>query len=177
MKVSYANLKLKTKTDIKEFDFQDNKIEVLQYLPAEEKYALVMTLVDNNRMENGLYDHVRLDVCFHLLLVYAYSNLNFTEKQKENEDKIYDALMSNGLMDMILSNIPESEYNYLYHMINRYVEDGLKYNMTAASIIKTFITDLPKQAAAANEIVEKFNPENFKAVLNFAKAANGGRDI
>lgn len=177
MKVSYANLKLKTKTEIKEFDFQGNKIEVLQYLPAEEKYILVMTLLNNNKLENGLYDHVRMDICFHLLLIYAYSNLNFTDKQKENEDKIYDTLMSNGLMDSILSNIPESEYNYLYNMVNKYMEDNIKYNMTTISLVKSIIADLPKQAAVANEIVEKFDPAKFQAVIDFAKAANGGRAI
>lgn len=177
MKVSYANLKLKTKADVQSFDFQDVKIEVLQYLPVEDKYALVMTLLENNRMENGLYDHVKLDVAFHLLLVYMYSNLNFTDKQKENEDKIYDVLASNGLLEAIISRIPESEYNYLYSMIEKYMEEDLKYSTTAVSLIKSLIVDLPKQAAAASEIVDNFNPEKFQAVLDFAKAANGDRKI
>ena len=41
-KVSYTNLKLKINKEIKEISFNDTKIEVLQYLPIEDKYDLVM---------------------------------------------------------------------------------------------------------------------------------------
>ena len=37
-KVSYANLKLKTDKTVKAFDFMGQEIEVLQYLPIEDKY-------------------------------------------------------------------------------------------------------------------------------------------
>ena len=41
MKVSYANMKLKVKDEVKTFKFQDNDIEMLQYLPSEDKYSLI----------------------------------------------------------------------------------------------------------------------------------------
>ena len=41
-KVSFTNLKLKMNKEIKEISFNNTKIEVLQYLPIEEKYDLVM---------------------------------------------------------------------------------------------------------------------------------------
>ena len=41
-KVSYANLKLKIDTNVNTFDFQGQVIEVLKYLPIEDKYDLVM---------------------------------------------------------------------------------------------------------------------------------------
>lgn len=177
MKVSYANLKLKTKTDVKEFDFQGNKIEVLQYLPIEDKHALVFTVLQNTQQSTGLYDHVNAEMYFHLYLVYMYSNLNFTDKQKEAEDKIYDALSSNGLLDMIISNIPETEYNFLYSMITAHMKEDLEYNTTASAIINKLINDLPAQAEAMSDILNNFDPDKFTMVKEFAKAANGGRDI
>ena len=42
MKVSYANMKLKMNTDVNTFDFCGQKIEVLKYLPAQDKYDLLM---------------------------------------------------------------------------------------------------------------------------------------
>ena len=42
MKISYANMKLKTDTSVKTFDFGGQKVEVLQYLPAQDKYDLLM---------------------------------------------------------------------------------------------------------------------------------------
>ena len=62
-------------------------------------------------------------------------------------------------------------------MIERTMKEDLQYNTTAASVIKSIIVDLPKSAEAANSIVDNFDPEKFQAVLDFAKAANGGREI
>ena len=42
MKVSYANLKLKPAATTSTFEFCGNNIEVLNYLPIEDKYDLVM---------------------------------------------------------------------------------------------------------------------------------------
>lgn len=42
MKISYANMKLKLNTDVNTFDFKGQKVEVLKYLPAEDKYDLLM---------------------------------------------------------------------------------------------------------------------------------------
>jgi hypothetical protein len=41
MKVSYANMKLKTNTEVNTFMFKDTQIEVLKYLPARDKYDLL----------------------------------------------------------------------------------------------------------------------------------------
>lgn len=175
-KVTYASLKLKTNTDVISFDYNGNSIEVLQYLPIENKYDLV-TVTAQNSLENGVYNPVKLDMFFHLYLVYMYSNITFTEKQRENETKLYDTLKSTGLMDEILKNIPEVEYNALLQHLEEYVKVMGKYNKTVVSLFKSLINDLPAQAEAAAKIVENFNPEKFKEVIDFAKAANGGRDI
>ena len=136
-----------------------------------------MSTVENAKDENGLYNDIKVDLFFHLFLVYKYTGITFTEKQKEDEIKLYDTIMSTGLMDTILSAIPETEYNFLYNSINKYMTDDLKYNTTAAAVIKSLITDLPKQAEAANKIIENFDKEKFQAVIDFAQAANGGRPI
>ena len=54
-KVSYANLKLKVDNSIKTFDFNGNQIEVLQYLPIEDKYDLIMITLQKAK-ENGIYN-------------------------------------------------------------------------------------------------------------------------
>ena len=60
-KVSYANLKLKTDTSFNTFDFQGQTIEVLKYLPIEDKYDLVMITLQNAE-EDGIYRN-RLPKC------------------------------------------------------------------------------------------------------------------
>lgn len=175
-KVSYASLKLKTKTDVKTFDYEGNAIEVLQYLPFEDKYSLIMITLQN-ALEEGIYNPLRLDMYFHLFLVYSYTNITFTDKQRENEFKLYDALKSNGLLDSVLSNIPESEYTTLFDLLNEMVEVKTKYNRSVVSLVQSLIHDLPSQAQAAMDIVNNFDKDKFQEVVNFAKAANGGREI
>ena len=175
-KVSYASLKLKTKTDVKTFDYEGSTIEVLQYLPFEDKYSLIMITLQN-ALEEGIYNPLRLDMYFHLFLVYSYTNITFTDKQRENEFKLYDALKSNGLLDSVLSNIPESEYITLFDLLNEMVEVKTKYNRSVVSLVQSLIHDLPSQAQAAMDIVNNFDKDKFQEVVNFAKAANGGREI
>ena len=55
MKVSYANMKLKLNTGVKTFDFKDQKVEVLQYLPARDKYDLLMITLQKAE-EDGIYN-------------------------------------------------------------------------------------------------------------------------
>lgn len=175
-KVSYANLKLKTKEEIKEFDFNGSKIEVLQYLPLQDKIDLIDITCQKAR-EDRLYSPIKIDAYFHLHLVYLYTNLTFTEKQREDEYKLYDCLMSNGLIDGVLMNMNKKEYESLLNLLNQKIEDELKYNTTAAAILNQLITDLPKNAEAAKKIMDEFDPKKYQAVVDFATAANGGRPI
>ena len=175
-KVSYANLKLKTKTDVLTFDFEGEQIEVLQYLPISDKYDLIMITLQKAK-EGNIYNQLKLDMFFHLHLVYLYTNLSFTDKQKENEFKIYDTLQSNGFINKMIGFIPKEEYEDLFEMIEKQVKMEMKYTTTAASVLSKLVDDLPKNAEAAMKIVDNFDPNKFQAVKDFAAAANGGRDI
>ena len=53
----------------------------------------------------------------------------------------------------------------------------LEFNTTFAAVVKSIINDLPAQAEAMQNIVNTFDPEKYQAVIDFAKAANGGRAI
>lgn len=175
-KVSYANLKLKTDTSVNTFEFNGNTIEVLKYLPIEDKYDLVMITLQKS-LDNGIYNALKVDFYFHLHLVYMYTNLSFTDKQRENEMKLYDTLKSNGLIDKLLEVIEEEEYNFLYESINAIIADNMQYQMSIVALVKGLIEDLPTGAEAAMKIVDSFNPEKYQQVIQFAQAANGGRPI
>jgi hypothetical protein len=80
-------------------------------------------------------------------------------------------------MDAIYNAIPVSETKYLQDMLDETLAVKLEYRNTIASVINSFIENLPVNANAAKDIIEKFNPEDFQRVLNFATAANGNRPI
>ena len=175
-KVSYSNLKLQTNNDVKICEFKNQKIEVLQYASIKDKYDLVMVTLQKS-LEDGIYNPIKIDTFFHLGLVYVYSNLNITDKQREDEFKLYDTLASNGLIDEIVNLIPEEEYTALQNYMEELIKYSMKYKNTIAAVIRSVIEDLPKNAQAAQEIINNFDKESFKEVIEFAKAANGNRPI
>lgn len=176
IKTSYANLKLKVNTEVKSVDYNGNVIEVLQYLPIDDKYSLINITLQKAK-EGSIYNPLKKDMYFHLNLVYMYSSLTFTEKQREDESKLYDTLVSNGLMDLIIEAIPESEYTILYSYLDEQEELLLTYKNTFGGAISEIIENLPLRADEMQQIVSTFDPEKFQNVLDFAKAANGGREI
>lgn len=176
-KITYTSLKLKTKDSVETFDFNNNKIEVLQYLPIEEKYDIVMSVLENSKESDGLYNPLKIDMYFHLYLVYAYTNITFTEKQRENESKLYDTLQSNEFISNMINKIPEEEYQGLYSYVEDCIEDRLHYSTTTAAALRSIIGDLPKQLEQMQKVVDNFDPNKYQAVIDFAKAANGNREI
>jgi hypothetical protein len=176
MKVSYANMKLKVNTEVNTFEFCGQNIEVLKYLPARDKYDLLMVTLQKS-MEHGAYNEFKLNLYFELNLVYMYTNISFTEKQREDEFKLYDTLKSNGFFELFFQAIDEDEYNELFAQLNAIKDANFKNRMSAGAVISKFIDDLPANAETAAKIVESFNPEQFKQVIDFATYANGGRNI
>lgn len=176
MKVSYANMKLKTNTTVNTFQFCGQKIEVLNYLPATDKYDLLMITLQKS-LEGNIYNEFKLNLFFELNLVYMYTNISFTEKQREDEFKLYDTLKSNGFFELFYETMNEDEYNDLFEQITALKTTMEKSRGSIAGVIANLIEDLPANAEAAAKIVESFDPQQFKEVIDFARYANGGRDI
>lgn len=174
--VKYTNLDLKLNKSTKKITYNGQEIEVLQYLPIEEKESLINITLQESK-EGNIYNSVKKDIFFHMNLVFAYTNITFTDKQRQDIGGLYDKLTCSGLLEEILNNIPESEYQTLYSYFEELEEDKIKYDNTILGVVKQWISDIPKNTKEMEEIVKNFNPENFQAVLDFAKAANGNRDI
>lgn len=174
-KVSFASLKLKTLDAVKTVNINEEKqIEIKQYLPAEDKYDLIMISLQQSK-ENGIYNDFKLDIFLHLNLVFMYTNLTFTDKQRENLPGLYDILETNGIINLVVKNIPEEELSNIYAAISEIKDSLVAYENSFAGVANNFITNLPENAQAAADIVDNFDPEKYSEVVNFAKAV-GMRD-
>ena len=95
--------------------------------------------------------------------------LKFTlsTKQKQVEE------MQNSIKvgDSILLN------SGMYGKVLDIIGDTLNYKNTAGAVIQSFINDLPKNAEIASNIVDSFDKDKYKEVIEFAKYANAGRNI
>lgn len=175
-KTSFTNLKIKNNIGKKVFTFNGVEIEVLQYLPVLAKDDLVAITLQQS-YENGAYNMIKINMYFHLFLVYMYSNINFTEKQKENEEKIYDTLKSSGLLDEIIKQIPNNEYDFLVKKLYEQKEEYMRYNLSCAGVLNGFINKMPVGAEAAMNMVNSFDPSKFQSIIDFAQKLNGNRPI
>ena len=177
--VSFTNLKLSVDKTVSTFDFNGAKIEVLKYLPIEDKKDLIQIAMQKS-YEDGLYNDMLMDIYFHLNIVYLYTNLNITDKQKEDEFKLFDKIKSSGLLDEILRHMDENEYNYLREIFEDSIRDQLKFKYSAAAVLQSLIQDLPANAAAAADIVNNWDASKFQAVqdmVNLAREAGMNQEL
>ena len=71
----------------------------------------------------------------------------------------------------------EFDYSELFNMLDETKREITDYHRTMVSLVQNLITDMPKQAEAMSKILDNFDPDKYQNVINFAKAANGGREI
>ena len=173
---SFHKMGIKIDNRVEKFTFENIEVEVKKYLPMSDKYDLIMVALQKAE-ENGIYNDLLLDMYFHLNLVYLYTNITFTDNQKSDEFKLYDLIESSGLLTMVIEHMELSEYDTLVGYMESIKKDTLTYRNTAGAVLQSVIRDLPKNAQAAKEIVDSFDRNKFKEVVDFATAANGGRDI
>ena len=64
-------------------------------------------------------------------------------------------------------------YTYLYEL----EETIITFKNTIGGVLQDVINNLPIKAEEMQNIVNNFDPAKFQNVLDFAKAANGGREV
>lgn len=111
--VSFTKLNLKKKNEIKTIKINEQEIEVKQYLPIQDKLNVIRDSIIHSQDDNGFFNAIKLELHCTLQIIYAYTNLKFTDKQLEKEDEIYDLMESNGIIDEIFATIPEDETNMI----------------------------------------------------------------
>ena len=175
--MNYKDLNLHTDNNMYYIEVQGKKINIKKYLPINDKKDLVEITLQKAEQADGTYNEILIDVYFNLYLVYLYTDIVFTDEDREDEMKLYDELESSGILERILDKIPEEEYNVLMDYLKAMRKEISSYKHSAAAMVQKLIVDLPKNAEAAAKIVQNFNQEKYKEVIDFAQHANGDRPI
>ena len=172
--IDYKNLDLKRDNSQSKFTWNGIDITVTDYLPIDSKYDIVMITLQKS-LEDGYYNPLKLDMYYHLNLIYMYTNIVFSDEDRADENKLYDEIKSSGFLDVFLNVMNQSEYSEMLNYIEEISEINQKYFTSAASILSRFTEDLPGQLQNAQEIVDNFDKDKYQAVIDFAKAANNGK--
>jgi len=173
--MKYEELALKAIKNEKQLKYKNGTIiNVKQYLPISEKISLIDIALQNSLYDNKYYDPVLLEIMVNLYIVFCYTDIEFTEEEKSDPARLYDELITNGYLGTILNAIPEEEYNDLLKYLNEKKEVAEKYKGSLMEAITTLVTEFPKSAEEARNIVDNFDVDKYENVVNFAKAVNNG---
>lgn len=164
-KISYTKLGISKEelNKVQTVEYNDQTIEVKQYLPVAEKSELITRVLNNSVDEdNGYYNLLKMDMHLALEIVYAYSNINFTEKQKEDPMKLYDMLNASKVLNLIIGLVPDGEFYYLNKTTHEMANNIVSYRNSAMGIMEAISADYSNLDLDATDIQKKLNdPDNM----------------
>lgn len=169
-KIGFTKLGLKQNNEITLIDFNGQAIEVKQYIPVEEKLEMIAFIMERAHDQNNFSNPIKLEVFTALEIVERYTNINFTEKQKENPTKIYDLLVGNSVLPLIIEAIPVAEYESLIKGLKDTVIAFYNYQTSVLGILDNVGKDYSTLDLDASVIQQKLgdleNIELLQDVMN-----------
>lgn len=161
-KLPFTKLNLKINEEVKTINFNEQTIEIKQYLPIDEKSKIIEKVLNNSADDNNFADPIKVYAYTVIEIVNYYTNITFTEKQKENIGKLFDVIISSGLYNAIYNNIPRDEYSDLLGDIKDTIDAFYKYKNSVFGILDTISTDYSNLNLDATSIQQKLaDPENM----------------
>lgn len=156
-KVSFSKLGLKVNNEIVNIHFNDQVIEVRQYISVNDKLKLISEVINDTIDEHSFCNPVKVKVYLALGILDYYTNINFTEKQKEDPVKLYDLFQSSNLLDQIFNAIPEEEFNDLTEGTWDSINAIYTYNNSAMGIMDNITTNYKNTNLDTNKLIEELN--------------------
>lgn len=165
-KIAFTKLGLGKNQEVKTFVWNDQTIEVKQYLPINEVIELVSTVINlSHDMDSNFSNPIKVELYTTLNVLFNYTNINFTEKQKEDAFKLYDLVIGSGLYQEIINLIPEDEYKRLNKAIKEGITAIYAYQNSIVGLLDTVSTDYNNLNLEATDIQSKLADPNNMAFL------------
>ena len=146
--------------------FNEQEIEIKQYLPLEDKVTLMGDVIAQaGNREEGFFNIVKLETYFRIEIIRAYTNISFTEKQLDDTTKLYDAIVLNDIWAFVEDNIPDSELDYIWDNILELAREITNYNHSALGILKTLTAEKENLEFDVEKILNSLNNADSLATL------------
>lgn len=141
--------------------------EVKHYLPFEEKLELVSRIINQSTDDNGFYNPMRVKLYMVLEITFAYTNLSFTDKMKEDPFKLYDILVSTGIFTDIIDVIREKDWSEIQENVWSTIKNIYDYKNSVMGILESVKEDYSALDLDATNIQQKLaDPENMELLKN-----------
>lgn len=167
-KVPFSKLQAKvdgevTKNFYRNLAGEEIYYEVKHYLPFVEKIDLVSRIINNSIDDNGFYNPMRVKLYMTLEVIYAYTNLSFTEKMKEDPFKLYDILISTNIFNTVLKAISENDWEEIQESVWDTIENIYNYKNSVMGVLESVKADYSAVNVDMSELQENLsNAENLQ---------------
>ena len=164
-KLTFTKLGLKPNKDIKTFIYNNQEIEVKQYLPIDEQIKFVTDILNNTAEDENYANPIKVDFYFTLGIIEYYTNISFTDKQKEDAFKLYDLIVGNGIYQSVIAAIPEEEFNRVSCSIHQAIDAIYSYKNSLMGIMQAVTNDYSQLDLDATEIQKKLTDPQAMSLL------------
>ena len=163
-KLPFSKLNLsKDVVKTNEIEWNEQTIAVKSYLPVEEKFEVISNIINRSADDNNFANPLKVEIFTTLEIISAYTNISFTEKQKEDPSKLFDLVVSSGLYKEIICAIPHTEIESLQCYINSTIDAVYKYRNSIMGLLENITTDYSNLNLEATEIQKKLaDPNNMQ---------------
>lgn len=159
-KIGFTKLGLSKDAPINKVDWNGQVIEVKTYLPSQEKLELCSRIINNSVDNQNFYNPGRLAIFQAIEVIAAYTNINITEKQKEDPYKLFDLLHASGLATKIYNAIPENEIGAITSIVEATIHNIYEYKNSILGILDTVSTDYSNLDLDAQKIQKELADGN-----------------
>lgn len=139
-KIAFTKLGLSVNKEVKEIEWNGQKIEVKQYLPSNEKLELCSKIINESVDDQNFYNPGRVAIFQEVEIILAYTNINVTDKQREDICKLFD-MFSNGFVQAVYSAIPEAEIGAITAIVEATIHNIYEYKNSILGILDTLKED------------------------------------
>ena len=130
---------------------------------------MITKIVNQSVDDNGFYNPMRVKLYTVLEVVYAYTNLSFTEKQKEDPFKLYDLLVSTGIFMDVLAEIAEYDWVDIQDNIKITIDNLYNYRNSIYGILNTISQDYAETTMDLSTIAQTLqDPESIGLLKQIA---------
>lgn len=164
-KIGFTKLGLKKNTNLMTLNWNDQIIEIKAYLPIEEKITIIERIVNQSLDDNNFANPMRVDINILLEIIFAYTNISFTDKQKEDRLALYDLLVGSEFWTQFLTVLPNEEYMSIYNGVWDTINEIYKYRDSVLGIIEAVNQDYSNLNLDAENIQKNLADPNNLSLL------------
>jgi hypothetical protein len=194
MKFSEITKNSKDTYELNVFERDGDSYRIKMYHPTpDEKQELYELTLQEAVQINGVYNPEYLKDLLKLFYLMMCSDIEFENEEKSvvnrsesmNTARHLFALIEEKYHDEDMSTKEIDDLTYFRYVYLREIEKPLvelsdiilaKEN-TAVGFLKTLIADLPKQADALKEILDSFDEEKYKEIMDLYQSIKGGQSL